>query len=55
VREDVRRGTSDQGVRHAVVILRSQVAPLPRVPHLGSEPGRASPIEAGPLLLALRI
>ena len=55
VREDVRRGMSDQGARHAVVIPRYQGPASPTELRLGSDPGRASPVESRPLVCALRI
>ena len=55
VREDVRRGMSDQSARHAVVIPRYQVTASLRELRLGSDPGRASLVESRPLICALRI
>jgi hypothetical protein len=55
VREDVRRGTSDPGARHSVVIPRYQVPLSPSLLRLGSERGRTSPIEPRPLARVLRI
>ena len=55
VREDVRRGMSDQSARHAVVILRYQLPASSRELRLGSDPGQASLVESRPLVCALRI
>ena len=55
VREDVRRGVSDQSARHAVVIPRYQVPASPGELRLGFEPGRASPEDSRPLVSILRI
>jgi hypothetical protein len=55
VREDGRRGMSDQGARHAVVRARYQVPASPTELRLASVSGRASPIESRPLVCALRI
>jgi len=54
VRDDGQRGMTDQGARHAVVI-RCQVPASPTGLRLGSDGGRASPVESRPLVCALRI
>lgn len=53
-REDMRRA-SDQGTRYAQVVPRFQVPSSPNEARQGSDPGRASPLESRPLIVALRI
>ena len=54
IREDLRR-VSDQDARYAIVVPRYQVPASPNETRQGSDPGRASPPESRPLVLALRI
>jgi len=54
VREDVQR-SADESARHAVVVPRYQMSSLASEARLSFDPGRASPAESRPLLLALRL
>ena len=55
VREEVRRGVSASDRQHVVVVPRFQFVPPPSPPEFGREPGQGPPLEARPLVLALRI
>lgn len=55
VREEVRRGVSTSDGQHAVVVPPFHFVPPPTPPEFGPEPGQHPPLEARPLVLALRI
>jgi hypothetical protein len=55
VREDVRRGVSASDGQHAVVVAPFQFVAPPTPREFGREPGQHPPLEARPLVLALRI
>ena len=55
VREEVRRGVSASDGQHAVVVAPFQFVPPRTPPEFGRAPGQRPPLEARPLLLALRI
>ena len=55
VREEVRRGVSASDSQYAAVVAPSQFVPPPTPPEFGREPGQHLPLEARPLILALRI
>lgn len=55
VREEVRRGVSDQDVRHALVVPRHQFLPPSGEADERRDRRRASPLESRPLVTALRI
>ena len=55
VREEVRRGVSTSDGQHAVVVPPFRFTPPPSPPAFGREPGQHPPLEARPLVLALRI
>jgi hypothetical protein len=55
VREEMRRGVSASDGQHAVVVPPFQFVPPPTPPEFGREPGQHPPLEARPLVLALRI
>lgn len=55
VREDVRRGMSTSDGQHAVVVPPFHFTLPPTLPEFGRQPGQHPPLEARPLVLALRI
>jgi hypothetical protein len=54
IREDLRR-VPDHDARYAVVVPRFHVPSSPNDARRCSDPGRASPLESRPLIVALRI
>ena len=55
VGEDVRRGASAPNVHHGVVVPWFEFAPPPAHPTFGRRLGQETPLQASPLILALRI